>query len=260
MKTITTAFIAEVMKLRRSRIFWITIIFFAFIPLMMGLMMFVALHPETAEKMGMFGSKASLVSKNNWSGYYGLLVQSGASISLIGFGFISSWVFGREYNDRTIKDILALPVSRSSIVISKFIVILLWCMLLSLVQFLVAMLIGQIIGIPEWSSVDFYDFIDRYFICSFLTALICSPVAFMACYSRGVIAPVGFVIVTLILSQLLGVVGLAPYFPWATPGLYAVSNGTTAFRLTGISYLIFSITWLAGLIGTISWWRFADQN
>jgi ABC-type transport system involved in multi-copper enzyme maturation permease subunit len=42
---------------------------------------------------------------------------------VIGFAFVTSWVFGREYSDRTVKDLLALPAPRSSIVLSKFIVV-----------------------------------------------------------------------------------------------------------------------------------------
>jgi ABC-2 type transport system permease protein len=41
-------------------------------------------------------------------------------IGLMGFGILSSWVFGREYQDQTFKDLLSLPISRTSLVCSKF--------------------------------------------------------------------------------------------------------------------------------------------
>ena len=123
MKSISATFVTECMKLRRSRIFWITILFFIFIPVMMGLMMFVAKNPEMVTKLGIVGTKATLFGESDWTGFFGLLIQSIATIGIIGFGFVTSWVFGREYSDRTMKDILALPISRSSIVISKFLVV-----------------------------------------------------------------------------------------------------------------------------------------
>ncbi|WP_394697887.1 ABC transporter permease [uncultured Methanomethylovorans sp.] len=45
------------------------------------------------------------------------------TLGTIGFGIISSWIFGREYSDRVIQDLLALPVPRSTIVLSNFVVI-----------------------------------------------------------------------------------------------------------------------------------------
>jgi len=47
-------------------------------------------------------------------------------VGLIGFAFVTGWVFGREYSDRTVKDLLALPTPRLSIVLSKFIVVAIW--------------------------------------------------------------------------------------------------------------------------------------
>ena len=63
----------------------------------------------------MIGTKASLLrfGEPNWNNYLALLLQGISAIGLIGFGFITSWVFGREYSENTLKDILALPVSRS---------------------------------------------------------------------------------------------------------------------------------------------------
>ena len=133
MKNITVSFWAECLKIRKSKVFWLSIVFFAFVTFMMGLLMFVQVHPEISGKMGMVGTKASMLraAGPNWQNYFALLTQGIAAIGLVGYGFVTSWVFGQEYSDNTAKDILALPVSRSYIVLSKFIVIGLWSILLS---------------------------------------------------------------------------------------------------------------------------------
>jgi ABC-2 type transport system permease protein len=260
MKNISAAFIAECMKLRRSGIFWITIVIFIIIPLMMGLMMFVAKNPEISAKLGMVGTKATLFGQNDWSGFSGLLIQSVASIGYIGFGFVTSWVFGREYSDRTIKDILALPVSRSLIVISKFLVVVIWCTLLALILFTVSILIGKFIGITGWSSQIFIQYAGKFVVTSFLTLLLCPPVAFFASYGRGIIAPIGFLIITLVLAQFIGLVGLGPYFPWAIPGVFTAPAGTEGMQLVYTSYIILGLTSIAGFVATIALWRFADHH
>ena len=42
------------------------------------------------------------------------------------FCLIISWVFGREFADGTLKDMLAVPVPRASILLAKFIVAAVW--------------------------------------------------------------------------------------------------------------------------------------
>jgi ABC-2 type transport system permease protein len=260
MKDIKATFLTECIKLRRSGIFRITVIIFIIIPLMMGLMMFVAKNPEMAAKLGMVGTKASLFGRNDWSGFLGLLIQSMASIGYIGFGFVTSWIFGREFTDRTLKDILALPVSRSAIVTSKFILVFFWCILLSLILYFVGLLIGWFIDISGWSQELFSQFTKKFFITTFLTLLLCTPVAFFASYGRGIIAPIGFLILSLVMAQFIGLVGLGPYFPWAIPGVYTAPAGTAGMQLVFGSYVILVFTCVCGFAGTIAWWRYADHH
>ena len=46
MKGILATFWAESLKIRRSKMLWFTILAFLFIPMMMGLLMFVVKNPE----------------------------------------------------------------------------------------------------------------------------------------------------------------------------------------------------------------------
>ena len=116
MKNISSALWAESLKIFRSKILWATILFYIFIPFMIGVLLFVQKYPEISSKLGMIGTKAALMRFGNvdWQNYFGLLNQITAAVGLIGFAFITSWVFGREYSDRTIGDILALPTPRTS--------------------------------------------------------------------------------------------------------------------------------------------------
>lgn len=262
MKDLNATFVTECMKLRRSKLFWITIVLFMFIPIMMGIIVFVTLKPEIGTKLGMIGTKAAMLRLGNadWSAYLNLTNQAVAAIGLVGFGFVTSWVFGREYSDRTIKDILALPVSRSSVVMSKFIVVTLWCVLLSIVLMATSMLVGKIIAIPGWSGEIIRQDIATFSAITLLTLLLCTPVAFFASYGRGYLLPMAFVILTLIIANFIGLVGLGPYFPWAIPGILSAASAEEGMHLISASYIIIIATSIAGLIGTLFWWRYADQH
>lgn len=260
MKDIFSTIWAESLKIRRSKMLWITILVSLIMPMLMGSLMFVAKNPELVYKFGMLGTKASILRiKADWPTYFELFNMPIAMVGLIGFGFVTSWVFGREYSDRTAKELIALPVSRSFIVLSKFMVIAIWCILLSFILIVFGLLIGRMIDLAGWSNDIIFHGIYTFVVTSFLTILLCTPVAFFACFGRGYLAPIGFVILTLGIAQIIGILGFAPYFPWAIPGLYTGAAGAESAQLGIISYIILYFTSILGLIGTLFWWRFADQ-
>jgi len=262
MKSLNATLITELLKLRRSKILWITFVLFIFIPCMLCLMFYLQNHPEISKKLGIIGTKASALrlGKADWTTYLGFLTQVMAGIGLVGFGFATSWVFGREYSDRTVKDILALPVLRSYIVISKLIVIAIWCILLTLVFLVSAIALGRLINLSGWTGEILLEYTKIYWITSLLSILLCTPVAFFASFSRGYLFPMGFVFLTLIMANFIGLVGLGPYFPWAIPGIFSVPSGDEGMQLNAVSYLILTTTFVLGLAGTLAWWRFADQK
>ena len=261
MISIFSAFWAESLKIYRSKMLWISILVFVFIPCMMGAVMFVVKNPEFAGRLGLIGTKAAILRFENtdWETYFGLLNQIGAGVGLLGFAFVTSWVFGREYSDRTAKDLLALPVSRSSIVVSKFIIVAIWCAFLSLILFSSGLITGGLLQFPGWSGEIAVQMVSLYSVTSLLTISLCTPVAFFASYGRGYLLPIGFAILTLIVAQFTGLVGLGPYFPWGIPLLYTTAAGAEGIPLGMISFIILFLTSLSGLIATLAWWRYADQ-
>jgi ABC-2 type transport system permease protein len=196
----------------------------------------------------------------NWNNYLALLLQGVSAIGLIGFGFITSWVFGREYSENTLKDILALPVSRSSIVVSKLLTVVLWSILLSCIFVVFSIVFGYLYGIPGWSGEVFFAFLYKTALVTLLTILLCTTTSFFASISGGILLPIGIIILTMMMANFSGLVGLGPYFPWAIPLLLCSLAGTEGIHVSLTSYIILFTTSILGLIGTLAWWRFADQK
>jgi len=262
MKIMFSAFWVEILKIRRSKMFLASILFFILVSSMMSFVMFVQKYPEISAKVGLIGDKASLLrfGEPNWQNYFRLLIQGIAGVGLVGTGFVTSWIFGREFSDHTVKDILAIPIPRVYIVLSKIIITVIWSLILCFFYFISGLAFGFLIGLPGFSAGIVSDSAGIYWVTSFLLILLCTPVAFLASYTRGFIFPIGFVIVTMILANFSGLVGLGPYFPWAIPGLYGVPSGSENMQLTAASYYILLVTSLTGLAGTIAFWRYADQK
>ncbi|HQT92601.1 MAG TPA: ABC transporter permease, partial [Candidatus Kryptobacter bacterium] len=171
--------------------FLVSILFFLFVGIMMGMLTFVAKHPEIAGRSATMGAKASALGKADWPNFLSLLVQTILALGSLGYGIVTSWVFGREYSDRVIKDLLALPVPRSSIVAAKFIVVAFWSVILSLALLAAALITGLFVGLSGWTVALAQHALLTYSVSALLTILLCTPVAFVASASRGYLLPIG---------------------------------------------------------------------
>jgi ABC-2 type transport system permease protein len=262
MKGFITAFHVEAIKALKSKMLWGTFIFFAFIAFMMGFIMLVAKNPDIAGNSEVLTMKASMISKADWPTFFSLLLQMVLTIGSIGPAIVTIWVFGREYSDRTIKDLFALPVSRLNIVLAKFLVVLIWSLLLLLILYIFCIISGLLIHLNGWSGDLLVQKSRVYLLCAVLTVLLFPVITFITCVSRGYLLPVGFAILILIATQFvfLGLPGITPYFPWAIPGLCSGVAGPFSPKPEIISYIILGITSISGIAGTAAWWRYADQH
>lgn len=248
----------EALKVHKSKVTWIIAAAFTIAPLMAGLFMIILKNPELAESSGLVGAQAEFAGAADWPSYLGLFAQMIAVGGIFVFGFVTSWIFGREYTDRTVKDLLTLPYSRAVIVTAKFMVSFIVSFLLSVYILLIGFIIGWIIGLPGWSLdvVQYSLFI--ILIVTVLTILLSTPVAFFASFSRGYLAPLGFLVIALIFSQIIAAIGYGAYFPWSVPALYSGMTGEHIINLSGIIMII--ITSLFGVFSTLFWWLYADQH
>ncbi len=260
MKGFVVSLWVESLKARRSKVFTGTMLFFIFIGLLMGLFMYVARNPEIAGRSAVMSTKVSMIGSGDWPSFFNLLVQMILTVGMLGFGLVAGWLFGREYADKVIKDIVCLPVSRTSIVFSKLAILFIWSILLAILLFFTGMITGFLTNMPGWSTAEFLTGLSMYMQCAFLNVLICTPVAFIASLGRGYLLSIAYIILSLIITQLLfvGMPEITIYFPWALPALHSGIAGEAAPLPNGFSYLIYILTILAGAIITAAWWRFAD--
>ena len=153
MNAFLSAFWAETLKARRSKVPLLTAVGFSIFPIVGGLFMIILKDPDAARTMGLISTKSQLTAGTaDWPTYFDVLLQSTAMGGTILFAFITAWVFGREFSDHTIKELLALPTPRGAIVGAKFLLTALWTLGLILFVFVIGLGIGAIIGVPGWSQ------------------------------------------------------------------------------------------------------------
>lgn len=85
------------------------------------------------------------------------------------------------------------------------------------------------------------------------------PVAFITCFGKGYLAPLGFLLILIVLSQIIAALIYGEYFPKSIPAFYSGLTGEVGnIDLSG--FLIVFITSLAGIIATLFWWLTKDHE
>ena len=256
MNNLNQAIWVETLKFRRSKVPLLTGLGFLLVPLMGGFFMVILQDPEFAKQVGLISAKAQLLAGvADWPTFLELLDQATAIGGLILFSLIGSWGFGREYSDHTVKDLLALPTSRSVIVLAKFVVIAVWSIVLIAMIYLVGIGVATSVALPPVPPYVILQGGVTLAITAGLTIAVVTPIIFFASAGHGYLPPMGVAILTIFLAQVIGIIGWGEYFPWSIPALY--SQGVD-FGM--VSYVIVILTGVAGIVGTFIWWELADQT
>jgi ABC-2 type transport system permease protein len=250
----------ELRKATRSRVPLFTLLGFLMLPLASALFMVIYKDPEFARNIGLISAKANLLGGSaDWPFYLSMFAQGMAVAGLLLFSLVESWVFGREFSDGTLKDLLAVPVARSTIVLAKFIVVGLWSLLLTAAIYLAGLILGGVIGLPQGTGAILLQGSATLAITAGLVMIDVIPVAFFASVGRGYLLPMGIALLVLALANVIALLGWGDYFPWSVPALYAGAGGAGA-GLEPASYGVVILTGLAGMLGTYLWWKYADQS
>jgi ABC-2 type transport system permease protein len=256
MSNFLQAFMVELLKARRSKMVLFTALGFAMLPLGGGFFLVILKDPEFARKVGLIGAKAQLtMGAADWPTYLNFLALGTAMAGFMLFTLIGAWVFGREFSDHTVKDLLALPTPRSSIVMAKFGVGALWSAILVAMIYPLALVVGSLVGLPPVPAPVMIQGGITLAAVAILTLIVVTPIIYFASYGHGYLAPVGVMIVALVLAQVMGIIGYGEYFPWSIAA--GVAQGEA---LSAVSLFIVVVTCIAGIAGTLFWWKYADQT
>jgi ABC-2 type transport system permease protein len=252
---------AETLKARRSRVSLLTVIGFALFPLVSGLFMIILKDPTAAQAMGLISMKAQLVAGTaDWPTFFDMLLQSTAMAGFILFAFIVAWVFGREYSDRTAKELLALPTPRGVIVGAKFVLTTLWALGLTLLLFVIGLGVGAAVNVPGWSPELAWSSFWSLMTIAVLNLMLMPFVALFASAGRGYLPPLGWAVFSFILAQIISVLGWGDWFPWSVPVLLSGMFGPQGTEQIDIhSYILSLMALIAGIAATLASWQSTDQ-
>ena len=221
----------EFLKLKRSNIFLLSLMG-AIIP---PLLMFIAVSAFDE------GNTFEMLFSN-------VNMYMSALFAVLLFTIMISYLFGREYNEHTLKTMLTIPVSRGKFLISKYVMFLVWILILTVVTSLSTLVFGFIAGLDGFSMRLFIDSFGQLLFGNVLLFLTFSPFVFVSLLITNMVpAMVGGAGLTLVNLMIYGQTW-APYVPWVCP--YLIASGEIAEYGISIAlpYGIILATFVIGLV------------
>ena len=170
-----------------------------------------------------------------------------ALFAVLLFAIIISYLFGREYNEHTLKTMLTIPISRGKFLISKYIMFLVWIVILTVVTSISTLIFGFAAGLEGFSINLFAESFAQLLYANVLLFLTFSPFVFISLFITNMVpAMVGGATLTLVNLMVHGQ-NWAPFVPWVCP--YLIASGEIAEYSASIivSYGIILATFAIGL-------------
>ena len=220
----------EFLKLKRSKIFLLSILMAA----LPSILMFIATFAfdETQSFDALFSTVNMYMS---------------ALFAILLFSIIISYLFGREYNEHTLKTMLTVPISRGKFLVSKYLMFMIWILILSVVTSISTLAFGFLAGLSGFTLGLFINSFIELLFANLLLFLTFSPFVFISLFITNMVpAMVGGATLTLV-NLLVHGQSWAPYVPWACP--YLISSGEIADY--GVSlmtpYAVILATFIVGI-------------
>ncbi len=240
----------EVRKLLRSPVGWITsaALLGGGFALLSGVSFAIRSgNQDLITKAGQWGT-------TDWHGLIGSAQQIMGAGGLLACSVLLAWLFAREFSDRTINGLFALPISRAELATAKLLVYSGWALFIAAALPLGVLLLGLALGYgpPELAWLD----LGRLVALALGTAVVALPVAWVATASRSLLAGIGAGIALMVLGQVGVLTGGGGWIPTAVPSLFALVPGSV-----GPDQLLLALVFgVAGAIGCLFSWRRLQLN
>lgn len=138
-------------------------------------------------------------------------------VGVLLYGLLATYTFSREYEDDTLKNLLTVPVGRTKLLLSKYLLILFWIMLLTILALVLCLLLSLIGGFGALSLENILYAFNIYILSGFFMFLLVMPIVFITKVFKSYVASIAFAIVIVIVSLVLSNSEYLGLYPWSAP-------------------------------------------
>jgi bacitracin transport system permease protein len=212
--------ITEILKLKRTFILWVGVLMTAVIPFLT-----LAMNLEREISFIDFG-KSSLT----------------LSIFLLFpclYALVATFIFNREYQEDTIKNLMCVPISRYRLAVAKFIVMLLYFFILLILHGCLSALLAALLGCPGMTIQNFFNILFLNIRTLLPYAVTMLPIFGIIIISRkSYLISLGFGVAITITNVVIASSKFAALYPWTAVYRFCGDiQGTLNFNFTSSIWL-----------------------
>lgn len=241
---------AEILKIKRSKLVFLSILGTLATPFMLFIEALQTHfeHPDMVFTL--------------WNIYDNGLLYVMLLMNMMVYITIAAYIFSREYKERTYKTILTIPVSREKLLIGKFIVLLIWTVLLAVSTWLGTLIFsgiyGLIFGLGGFTFKVVMEWFFTYQAGSLLMFFTVTPFVYVAVKTKGIVVPMIGSAVIVMGSAALCNQKVGALYPWtATFFLMKGRIPSTGYPLW-LSIALICVVSLVGFI--LTFYRFKKED
>ncbi|MVO99060.1 ABC transporter permease [Paenibacillus lutrae] len=236
----------EFLKLKRSKMFLISILGAAVAPFMVVVATWVQLQTKANPPVVLF---EQLFYETN---LYVVLV-----IGVPLYGVVTAYLFSREYQEDTLKNLLTIPVSRMSYLLSKLLMLLMWIIALTLVAWSLTLVLGLLTRFDGFSGALVLQSLQRFVTGGLLLFILSMPTVLITLVLKNYVPTIIFTIVITMINIMGANSEHRDLFPWA-----AVQDITNQSLLPTYpafyTYALIAAASLGGLAAILIYFRRTD--
>ncbi|WIV13914.1 ABC transporter permease [Proteiniborus sp. MB09-C3] len=178
------------------------------------------------------------------------------------FSIIAAYLFSREYAEKTLKTLFVVPITKRRFLASKFMTLflcLLFLMILSWAEiFILAAICNIVFEISELNFLTALYFLFKIIYGSILLYATITPFAFLAIYSKGLVAPIIVASIIALGNVILTNSPIAGYFPWTATYLLLNGRIQSSGSTPGIVFTIVGLVCFISILSSILYFQKED--
>lgn len=236
----------ELLKLKRSKMFLISIIGAAVAPFMVVVASYIHMKTKQPTPFIQFDELF-----DNTSLYTVLII----GVPL--YGVVTAYLFNREYMEDTLKNLLTIPVPRTSLIMSKLLLLFMWMMMLTSVAWGLTLILGMLGRFEGLSTSLVLGSLKQFSIGGGLLFILSTPMILVTLVAKNYVPTIIFTIVITLINVMTANSEHRGLFPWAAAG--DIANHTLLPTYPAeYSYVSIAATSVIGFIATLIYFKKAD--
>lgn len=236
----------ELLKLKRSKMFLISIIGAAVAPFMIVFASYVHMKTDKPSTPITF-----------YDLFYDANLYTFLVIGVPLYGVVTAYLFNREYAEDTLKNLLTIPVSRISFIISKLLLLFMWIIMLTSVAWALTLCFGLLGSFEGLSFSLMIVSFKQFLIGGILLFTLSTPIILIIIMLKNYVPSIIFTIAITMINVMVANSEHRDLFPWSAAGDIARNELLPTYP-PQYSYIVIFATSFIGLIALITYFKKVD--